>query len=1230
MNTSSNQMPIEENIINVAMADQMQNDYYDYGMAVITNRALPSVKDGLKPVHRRILYAMYGLGCTPNSPYKKSARVVGEVIGKYHPHGDISVYEAMVGMSQEFNKLHPLVNGQGNFGSVDGDSAAAMRYCFSGDTLIMTEKGLKRIDKLVSKKVLKEALKDKNKHKEYPLDIFVSTFSDNSHEKATKWVYSGVQQTYEVETKLGYKVTCTENEPFYVKKSNGFYHWVTVKDLELNDNVALNHTSILYDVKRNPDKMTKVEDIMGENQHEYVGKIFFASEMLKIKNPNSEIQSIAKMINNELTEDDLDLVMTLYYLNFKDIRKYLCSLGIEELSEFFKGYVFNDFNKVNGSDAYLIKASSLEVLELFKTLIISYFGSLTDKPKSYHEHYVDFVNNLINTNNRKVSTSIYNSNEDSNHYVMNVIGKTLFKRIVIDNVYTYGRTHMKDFYYNDSIYSITKKDIQPVFDLTVPETNAFIANGFVVHNTEVKLEKIAQDGYFGDIDKNVVDFMPNYDGHESEPEFLPSAYPSVLTASVEGIAVGMASKIPPHNLSEVIDVTLALQANPDLTVDEIVNIMPAPDFPTGGVVYDLHGYKNAVATGAGRVGINSIYHIEENKRNKTQSLVFTEIPYKVNKQELIAKLLDDLNTVKYPQLNNYITDVRDESDSKIRIVIDLKKDAIPELVYNHLLNCKYDFQTYFNYNCTILDENDKPKVMNFKTILNSFLKFRTEIVTKRYQFLLDKESKKLYLAEGLKPVLSNKEEAIQLILDSKDSSEAIEKLTTRFGIDEVQAEEVLKMRIQKLTSSELEKIQNDIDDLTQLVADYTRILNNPSEIQEIIKTELIDFKNKHGKDRVSQYSNDGVSVNMADLVKKEDCLIVLTKNGFVRRVSHDDINTQNKNGKGKAAIKTYDDDGVNIIINSSTHDYVLFFTKSGKVYAERAWSFDANATKGKHIKLIFEEIDTDIISMISIPDFDIDASIVTVTEQGKIKRSILNQYASAARLKNGLRGFNLNDDDSLVTALIANEHDQLMIVTSNNVVNRFSIDDKNFIASGRGAKGVDGVRLDKKDVVVNGVKQSEYFETVVDAIIVPVENVKYKTVMSDNYVLDEENGTISFLGKKYRIDGQKSEEVIDNTEIDANKYLLTISENGVGKKTELSDFKLQKRKSKGLKLMKESDKTGKLIKIAIVTDENEVFINTESKSIRLSVADIPNLNRVTSGSYLMKVEDGNVVDVTIV
>ena len=786
-----------QKITRIPITKQMAGDYYDYAMAVIQDRAIPDIRDGFKPVQRRILYSMHELKCYPHTQSKKSARIVGDVIGKYHPHGDTAVYEAMVGMAQDFNKNMPLVDGQGNFGSVDGDRAAAMRYCVTADTYLMTTIGMRQIKDLVPTHIYIKSLEHKPDNEklgvfEFDLSknqIKTPSLSEETSQNIEKWIYSGFHPTLEIKTQNGYKIECTQNEPILCfNEEKNTYDWVLAENLTHQHKVALNH-KLIDQFEHNEDYDEVLN--LGINNKKFGELLWYAQIEKSLSDETlSKISAHIKQCYKKyhLNQEDKLALNEVIKLSYLQIENHLTNCSVQQLSDFFEGYVYNELNRNiyenhQQSSVYL-KTQDQSLNDLFKLLLISYFGVLTGRNKSEAKHIQDEFNalqsqedlypeidvELLNEFTEKHEETLQNLNDCNYNFIptdndaeiiqqeeninitdiigdlietidgvikedvngfhfMQIIGLPMFKKVVLKKQFTAKNT-VKQFYYNDSIYSITEMGKQHVFDLTVENTHAFLANGFIAHNTEAKLSKISYDGLFNDIDKEVVDFVPNYDGTENEPAVLPVSFPQLYVNGVEGIAVAIATDIPPHNLGEVIDVTLALQQDNDLPIQRIIELMPAPDFPTGGIVMKLDGYKEALETGRGKVVVRSKFEVEQTKHGskskKGKVLVITDLPYKTNKLSLFESIQTALKDKQYPELNEWISLIQDESDKDgNRIAIYLKNNinVAPELVFNHLLK-NFALEKSFSYNCMILDKNKNARLTNIRDYLLTFLEFR--------------------------------------------------------------------------------------------------------------------------------------------------------------------------------------------------------------------------------------------------------------------------------------------------------------------------------------------------------------------------------------------------------------------------------------------------------------------------------------------------------------------------
>lgn len=792
-------------ILHKEIDDIMRSSYIDYSMSVIVGRALPDVRDGLKPVHRRILYDMTELGVTPDKPHRKSARIVGDVLGKYHPHGDSSVYGAMVRLAQEWNIRYPLVDGHGNFGSVDGDSAAAMRY--------------------------------------------------------------------------------TEA------------------------------------------RMTP-----------------FALQMLR------------------------------------------------------------------------------------------------------------------------------------------------------------------------------------------------------------------------DLNKDTVDFQPNFDGDEKEPVVLPSRYPNLLVNGSNGIAVGMATSIPPHNLGDVIDATVRMIDDENCDIEDLIDIIQAPDFPTGAQILGRNAAREAYRTGQGKIKVRSKYEFEETSRGKMQ-IVFTEIPYQVNKARLIEKIAE---LVKDKRIE-HISDIRDESDRDgMRIVVELKKDANPQITLNRLFKHTQLQDTFSVIMIALVD--GQPKLLNLYDILDNYIKFQKEVVTRRTRYDLKKAEERAYILEGYIIALDNIDEVIKVIRSSYN--DAKQKLMERFGLSDVQAQAILDMRLARLQGLEREKIEAEYAELMEKINWYQAILSDEKILMGVIKGELLEIKEKFSDERRTEIVADSSEIDESDLIQEQQVAITLTHLGYIKRVAMDTYKTQKRGGKGITGITTRENDFVKNMIITSTHDHLMFFTNTGKAHRMKAYEIpEAQRTaKGtpavNFLNLMQHER---ITAVIPLSEFDSDKYLIAVTKKGTIKKTALAQFDT--NRKSGLIAINLKDGDELIGIKQTSGTSNVIIVTKHGKSICFSEEDVR--PMGRIAAGVRAIQLEEGDEVV-AMELAE-----------------------------------------------KDEE------------LLVVTQAGYGKRTPVKDYKIQARGGKGLLTYDKAKfkKTGELIGAMAVNENDEIMlINSDGIIIRIKAEDVSRLGRATQGVRIMKVaEDANII-----
>ena len=798
----------KEKLIPIKIEDEMKSAYIDYSMSVIVSRALPDVRDGLKPVHRRVLFGMNEMGVRSSSSYKKSARIVGDVMGKYHPHGDSSVYDTMVRMAQEWSLRYNLVDGQGNFGSVDGDSPAAMRY------------------------------------------------------------------------------------------------------------------------------------------------------------------------------------------------------------------------------------------------------------------------------------------------------------------------------------------------------------------TEARMQKISEE-LLSDIDKETVDFQLNFDDTIMEPTVLPTRVPALIINGASGIAVGMATNMPPHNLSEVIDGIMQYIDNNDITIDELIQYVKAPDFPTGGTIYGYDGVKEAFHTGKGRVVMRGKAIIEN--VNDRECIIVSEIPYQVNKADMIKKTADLVNDGKIEGIST----IRDESDRKgMRIVYVLKRDAIPNIVLNKLY--KYTpLQSSFSVNNVAL-VNGRPELLNLKDLIHHFVDHRHDVVVKRTNFELKKAEQRAHILEGLIIASDNIDDVIDLIKKSSNAEEARQKLKKKYKLSEIQAKAIIEMRLRQLTGLEQNKLREEYDELQKTIKEYKELLDSKPKRMTLIKEELADIKEKYGDERRSEIEYAGGDFRVEDIIPDEKVVITISHAGYIKRTPLTDYKTQHRGGVGQKATKTRDEDFLEDLFVGTNHQYMLFFTQKGKCFWMRVFEIPEGSknSKGRAIQnLINIEQDDRVKAFICTQDLKDEDYVnnhyvIMATKMGQVKKTSLEQYSRPR--SNGINAITIKEEDELLEAKLTNGNSQIMLAVKSGKAIRF--EEGKTRPMGRNASGVRGIRLkDSKDEVVG---------------------------------------------------------MISVNDTDAN--ILVVSENGYGKRSSLEDYRLTNRGGKGVKTISITEKTGKLVTLKSVSDSDDLMIiNKSGIAIRMLVEDLRVMGRATQGVKVISLKDGD-------
>jgi len=678
--------------------------------------------------------------------------------------------------------------------------------------------------------------------------------------------------------------------------------------------------------------------------------------------------------------------------------------------------------------------------------------------------------------------------------------------------------------------------------------------------TEARLSKISLE-MLRDINKDTVDFKPNFDEHDFEPVVLPSRFPNLLVNGSSGIAVGMATNIPPHNLVEVIDGIVAVIDNPEMTIDEIIKIIKGPDFPTGATIVGTQGIKNAYRTGRGKIVLRAVTNIEQMTANK-QRIVVTELPYQVNKARLIEKIAD---LVKEKRIES-ISDLRDESDRDgMRIVIELKKEANANVVLNQLYK-NTQMQDAFNVNMVALvqtpDKKFEPRVLNLRQAMDYYIEHQKDVIVRRTKYELDKAEARAHILEGLKIAIDNLDEVIKIIRGSKNETTAKERLMERFSFSDKQAQAIVDMRLGRLTALEREKLEKEYQELLEKIKYYKDVLANEFMVLNIVKDELNEIKEKYGDERKTKIVPDESDIDIEDLIDDEETVVTLTHFGYIKRLPADTYKSQKRGGKGITGLSTREEDFVENLFVTRTHDYILFFTSKGKVYRLKAYQIPEAGRQAKGTAIVnLLELDQDekITTVIPISEYKEGLYLFLSTKKGIVKKTDLMDYDNIR--KGGLIAVSLRENDELIDVQLTDGTKDILLVTRNGLSIRFNEQDARPL--GRVSQGVRGIKLEDDDEVIG---MSAYIE---------------------------------------------------------NTSLLVVTENGFGKRTELDEYKVQFRGGKGILTYRVTDRTGKLVGMKLVCDDDDVMlISSDGTIIRIKVRDISVLGRATQGVTLMRMDEG--------
>ena len=1223
-----------DRIIKREIEDEMRESYLDYSMSVIVGRALPDVRDGLKPVHRRILFAMNDMGMFHNKPFKKSARIVGEVLGKYHPHGDSAVYDAMVRMAQDFSLRYTLVQGQGNFGSVDGDSPAAMRYCITGDSLILTDKGIMPIRNMSGKI-------------ESKINTGILSY-DGKKNKASKFFNSGKHKIIEIETELGYKLRGSYNHPIMclIEESNSItVEWKTLDKIKRGD-IALLQRGCQMFASQNLDleqfvpitpartKDITLPSLMNKDLAFLLGslvaegsfhqdKIFFCNSDLNYYNRVKNIlfkQFKGIKIYERRLKGECD-ELCIYHKQAVDFLKNIgltdAKSGHKEIpfsvlmstkgmiSSFLQGLFEGDGSvsykidkRHEGKSIELVyNSKSKKLLEQLKVVLLN-FGITTTHPYKekkrecykllisgydsileYHKQ-INFFSEIKRSKLAKIK-KLNNTRMSKTdfmpflkQYLKRKYKKQFFEKNNIDRYNNLSKNYnkligildkedkllvdrlLKNRYLFNKVNSVKKAaKLENVYSVKVEsKCHSFVANGFINHNTEARMNLLAEE-LLADIDKDTVDFVPNFDESLKEPSVLPAKIPNLLINGSSGIAVGMATNIPPHNMNEVCDGIIEAIDNPEAGYQDMMKHIKGPDFPTGGIIQGTSGIHEAYKCGKGRIIVRSKYVVENLTKDKKQIIV-NEIPYQVNKAMLIEEIAGLIKDKKVFG----ITDLRDESDRDgMRIVIELKGGAQPEVTINQLFKHSR-LQVTYGINMLAL-VNNEPKVLSVIQVIKEYIGHRQKVVRRRTEFELKKAEDRAHILEGLIVAINNIDAIIALI-KKNTAEESKKKMMAQYSLSEKQAQAILDMRLRSLTSLEQDKIKQEHKDLIELVKKLKEILADEKKILDIIKKELQDIKSKFGDERKTFIENaESEILNDVDLIVPEDMAVTMTHMGYIKRTPISEYRQQKRGGKGVIAAGTKEEDVVHDLLIANTHDYLLFFTEKGNVHWKKVYEIPQASRQAKGIpvvNLLQTQSEGRVMACLAVKEFRADLFIIMATKKGVVKKTSLVEYSRPRR--GGIIAIVLDEGDQLVDVKLTDGNNDVILATKNGLAIRFHETDCRAI--GRVSRGVRGIMLKDKD------------------------------------------------------------EVVDMITALKNETILTITENGFGKRTAMDEYRTIGRGGVGVINIQCDERNGTVVAVKGVKDDDEIMVISKGgTTIRILAKDVSVIGRNTKGVRIMKLDE---------
>ncbi|OFB42607.1 DNA gyrase subunit A [Mycolicibacterium sp. (ex Dasyatis americana)] len=1214
----------------VDIQHEMQRSYIDYAMSVIVGRALPEVRDGLKPVHRRVLYAMYDSGFRPDRSHAKSARSVAETMGNYHPHGDASIYDTLVRMAQPWSLRYPLVDGQGNFGSPGNDPAAAMRYCVTGDALVRLPFGHSvRIADIVP---------NARPQSDNVIELKVQDRHGNPV-VADRLFHSGEHQTYAVKTDEGYTVTGTENHPLLCLVDVAGVPtllWKLIEEIRPGDTVAI--------------QRTQPAEFGPADWHETLEALLlgaFISEGFVSEN---------RAGFNNLDRDFFDMVVAAYdavvggqrYVSTRTIASgsWLHELDVHNLHA-LKASRLGDLVGQRSADKAVPEwmwRAPAAVKRVFLQALFEGDGSCSSLPRnaiqvSYstrsaqlavdvqqmllelgvvsrrYRHavgeYKVVITNRAQAELFAAQVGFGGAKQTKLNQILSALPATAkgldgdhvpglaefirthggggwmdrewLRKHNIDRLDRWRRngteilSHIADQdvravatdltdgrFYFAQVESVTDAGVQPVYSLRVDtDDHAFITNGFVSHNTEARLTPLAME-MLREIDEETVDFIPNYDGRVQEPTVLPSRFPNLLANGSGGIAVGMATNIPPHNLRELAEAVYWClenhEADEEATLAAVCERVKGPDFPTSGLIVGSQGIQDAYTTGRGSIRMRGVVEIEEDSRGRT-GIVITELPYQVNHDNFITSIAEQVRDGKLGGISN----IEDQSSDRVglRIVVELKRDAVAKVVLNNLYK-HTQLQTSFGANMLSIVDG-VPRTLRLDQMIRYYVAHQLDVIIRRTRYRLRKANERAHILRGLVKALDALDEVIALIRASQTVDIARAGLIELLDIDEIQAQAILDMQLRRLAALERQKIIDDLAKIEAEIADLEDILAKPERQRAIVRDELAEIVEKHGDDRRTRIVPADGDVSDEDLIAREDVVVTITETGYAKRTKTDLYRSQKRGGKGVQGAGLKADDIVNHFFVCSTHDWILFFTTQGRVYRAKAYDLpEASRTaRGQHVaNLLAFQPEERIAQVIQIKGYEDAPYLVLATRNGLVKKSKLVDFDS--NRSGGIVAINLRDGDELVGAVLCSSDDDLLLVSANGQSIRFSATDEALRPMGRATSGVQGMRFNEDD-----------------------------RLLSLNVVQPD-------------------------------TYLLVATSGGYAKRTAIEEYSAQGRGGKGILTIQYDRKRGSLVGALIVDDETELYAITSGGGvIRTAARQVRKAGRQTKGVRLMNLGEGD-------